>query len=211
MTESQIDALLKEGDVSRAAGSFELLSPQHGTVISDDFIVGEVAESGRILFSITDESTLWVDARLTPDDAAAVEVGASADISIGDHRLTGKVIQTQHRLDESTRTLSVRIEVSNPDDQLHPGQFVTAAIQSKNGKPGVAVPVDAVLRSPDGDWLVFVEEAPGRFEAREVEVRHTLGDNMIVEGLKDGTRIVSKGAFFIQSEIAKGGFEIHNH
>ena len=34
---------------------------------------------------------------------------------------------------------------------------------------------------------------------------------MIVEGLKDGTRIVSKGAFFIQSEIAKGGFEIHNH
>ena len=200
MTESQIEALLKEGDVSRAAGSFELLSPQHGTVISDDFIVGEVAESGRVLFSITDESTLWVDARLTPDDAAVVEVGASADISIGDHHLTGQVIQSHHSPDESTRTLSVHIEVSNPNDQLHPGQFVTAAIQSKNSTAGIAVPVEAVLRSADGDWQVFVEAAPGRYEAREIEVRHSVGDNAIVAGLEEGVRIVSKG-----------GFDIHNH
>jgi len=34
---------------------------------------------------------------------------------------------------------------------------------------------------------------------------------VIVAGLKEGARIVSKGAFFIQSEIAKGGFDIHNH
>jgi len=211
MTESQIETLLKEGDVSRAAGNFDLLSPQDGTVISDDFIVGEVAESGRILFSITDESTLWVDARLTPDDAAAVEVGASADISIGDQHLTGQVIQAHHSLDESTRTLSVHIAVANPGDRLHPGQFVTAAIPGKHGTEGIAVPVDAVLRSPDGDWQVFVEVAAGRYEGREVEVKHTVGDEMIVEGIKDGTRIVSKGAFFIQSEIAKGGFDIHKH
>jgi RND family efflux transporter MFP subunit len=211
MTEAQIERLLKEGDLSRAAGSFELLSPQDGTVISDDFIVGEVAESGRVLFSITDESALWIDARLTPDDAAVVEVGASADIGVSDRHLSGKVIQTQHRLDESTRTLSVRIEVSNPDDQLHPGQFVTAAIQSKHGKAGIAVPVEAVLRSPDGDWHVFVEVAPGRYEVSEIEVQQSLGDSLIVEGLEDGTRVVSKGAFFIQSEIAKGGFDIHNH
>ncbi|MEN8801933.1 MAG: efflux RND transporter periplasmic adaptor subunit [Thiogranum sp.] len=211
MTESQIEALLKEGDVSRAAGSFELLSPQQGTVISDDFIVGEVAESGRVLFSITDESTLWVDARLTPDDAALVEVGASADISIGDHLLSGQVIQSHHSLDESTRTLSVHIEVPNPNDQLHPGQFVTATIQSKNGTEGIAVPVDAVLRSADGDWQVFVETAPGRYKAREIEVQHDTRDSVIVAGLKEGVRIVSKGAFFIQSEIAKGGFDIHNH
>jgi RND family efflux transporter MFP subunit len=211
MSESQIEALLKEGDVSAAAGSFELLSPQSGTVISDDFIVGEVAQSGRVLFSITDESKLWVDARLTPDDAAAVEVGASADISVGERHLTGKVVLTHHSLDESTRTLSVHIEVPNPNDQLHPGQFVTASIHSKHDKPGIAVPVEAVLRSPDGDWQVFIEQAPGRYQAREVEVSYSVGDNIIVEGLEEDSRIVSKGAFFIQSEIAKGGFDIHNH
>ena len=33
----------------------------------------------------------------------------------------------------------------------------------------------------------------------------------LLDGLRDGQRIVIKGAFFIQSEIAKGGFEVHNH
>ena len=105
----------------------------------------------------------------------------------------------------------MRLQVANPDDELHPGEFVTVKIESTARHTGIAVPVAAVLRSPDGDWQVFIEEAPGRFEPKEVEVQRTIGDRMIVEGLEPGERIVSKGAFFIQSEIAKSGFDIHNH
>lgn len=211
MTREQIQALLRQGDASRANGELELLSTQEGTVIEDNFIVGELAEPGRILFTITDESTLWVDARLNAEDANHVTVGSAARIRIGKQWLNGTVIQTRHALDESTRTLSVRLEVANPDDQLHPGQFVTVEIQSSDTETAIAVPVAAVLRSPDGDWQVFIEEKPGRFEPREVEVLRTVGDRLVVEGLKKGERIVSKGAFFIQSEIAKSGFEIHDH
>ena len=211
MTEAQTSELLKQGKASSATGSFDLLSPQDGTIISDDFIVGELAEPGRLLFSITDESTLWVDARLTPEQAGLVSVGQTATIKIGDLRLPGEVIQAKHALDERTRTLSVRIAVDNPDDRLHPGLFVTAEIQGKRQEMAIAVPVSAVLRSPDGDWQVFVEEQPGRYEPKEVEVKRTVGDQMVITGLTDGERIVSKGAFFIQSEIAKSGFEIHNH
>lgn len=211
MTDIQIEELLKQGDSSRATGELVLLSPQSGTVIADDFIVGELAEPGRELFTITDESVLWVDARLTPEDAVNVRTGAPARVRVDGQWLDGKVIQAQHRLDESTRTLAVRIEVANPEDQLHPGQFVRVEIQSSRHKSGITVPVAAVLRSPDGDWQVFVEEAPGRYRPREVEVLRTVGDRLVVGGLKDGDRIVTRGAFFIQSEIAKSGFEIHNH
>ncbi len=211
MTEQQIDKLLAKGNASRANGELVLLSAQAGTVIEDDFIVGELARPGRILFTITDESSLWVDARLNAEDANRVNVGTPARIRIGDQWLEGKVIQTRHALDESTRTLSVRLEVANPDDQLHPGQFVTAEIQSADSETGITVPVASVMRSPDGDWQVFIEEAPGRFEPREVKVLRTVGKQLVVDGLKEGEVIVSKGAFFIQSEIAKSGFEIHNH
>jgi hypothetical protein len=34
---------------------------------------------------------------------------------------------------------------------------------------------------------------------------------MVVEGLKPGMRLVTQGAFFLQSEMAKSGFAIHNH
>ncbi len=211
MTGEQIKTLLKKGNASHANGELELLSTQAGTVIEDDFVVGELAAPGRILFTVTDESTLWVDARLNASDANRVRVGAAARIHIDNQWLDGKVIQTRHALDETTRTLSVRLEVANPDDQLHPGQFVTTEIQSADNETRITVPVAAVLRSPDGDWQVFIEEAPGRYEPREVEVQRTVGKHLVVDGLKEGERIVSKGAFFIQSEIAKSGFEVHNH
>ncbi|MCO6411331.1 MAG: efflux RND transporter periplasmic adaptor subunit, partial [Thiogranum sp.] len=166
---------------------------------------------GRELFVITDESALWVDARLTPEDAVNVRVGSPARIKVKENWLDAEVIQAQHALDEATRTLSVRLQVANPNDQLHPGQFVSVEIESAENKAGISVPVTAVLRSPDGDWQVFIEEAPGRYAPKEVDVQRTVGERMVVEGLDDGERIVSKGAFFIQSEIAKGGFDIHNH
>ncbi len=211
MTGEQIKTLLRKGNASHANGELELLSTQAGTVIEDDFVVGELAAPGRILFTVTDESTLWVDARLNAGDANRVRVGAPARIHIDNQWLDGKVIQTRHALDETTRTLSVRLEVANPDDRLHPGQFVTTEIQSADNEARITVPVAAVLRSPDGDWQVFIEEAPGRYEPREVEVQRTVGKQLVVDGLKEGERIVSKGAFFIQSEIAKSGFEVHNH
>jgi cobalt-zinc-cadmium efflux system membrane fusion protein len=107
MIESQIDALLKQGDASKATGSFDLLSPLNGIIISDDFVVGEVVEPGRILFNITDESTLWVEAQLRPEQAVHIKLDSPVRISIDSkHWLTGKVIQRHHKLDETTRTLS---------------------------------------------------------------------------------------------------------
>jgi len=211
MTNEQIKSLMKTGDATRATGEFHLLSFQDGTVISDEFVVGELIEPGHVLMEISDESVLWVEARLTPEDAARVALGSPARVQVGKHWLSGKVTQARHTLDEATRTLAVHIEVANRDDVLHPGQFVTAVIEGKEKLQGLVVPLAAVLRSPDGDWQVLVESAPGRFEPKEVEVLRTVGDQMLIDGLAEDTTIVSKGAFFVQSEIAKSGFSVHNH
>jgi hypothetical protein len=68
-----------------------------------------------------------------------------------------------------------------------------------------------VLRAADGDWQVFVEAAPGRFEPKEVDIVNTFGKKIVISGIEPGSRVVSEGAFFVQSEIAKSGFEVHNH
>ncbi len=211
MTKKQIDSLIRTGDASRATGEFQLLSFQDGTVISDDFVVGELVEPGHLLMEISDESVLWVEARLTPDSAARVTLGSPARIQVGDRWLDGKVVQARHTLDETTRTLALHLEVANPDDSLHPGQFVNVVIEGKEKREGIVVPVAAVLRSPDGDWQLFVETAPGRFEPQEVKVLATAGDRMLIEGIAEGTTIVGEGAFFVQSQMAKGGFDPHNH
>ena len=211
MTEDEVKQLVASGKAELANGRFRLLASQDGTVIHDDFIVGELVEPGRVLFQISDESVLWVEARLTPDEAARIEVNARATIVLGERLIEGRVTQVHHALDENTRTLGVRIEVPNPDDRLHPGLFVEARIEGSSSERALAVPDEAVLRSPDGDWQVFVEHEPGEFEPREVEVVRTTAGFTVISGLEAGIRVVTRGAFFLQSELAKSGFDIHNH
>jgi len=211
MTEDEVKQLVTSGKAELANGQFQLLAPQDGTVIRDDFIVGELVEPGRVLFEISDESVLWVEARLTPDEAAQIQVNARTTVVLGERQVEGRVTQVHHALDEDTRTLGVRIEVPNPDDRLHPGLFVEARIAGRSSERALAVPDDAVLRGPDGDWQVFVEHEPGEFEPREVEVVRTTAGFTVIGGIEPGTRVVTKGAFFLQSELAKSGFDIHNH
>ena len=211
MAKKQIQSLMKTGDATRATGEFHLVSLQDGTVISDDFVVGELIEPGYVLMTISDESVLWIEARLTPEDASRTVLGAVARVQVGKRWIAGKVAQANHTLDETTRTLAVHVEIANRNEVVHPGQFVNVFIEGNKKQQGIAVPVEAVLRGPDGDWQVFVETAPGRFEPKEVTVLSTLGDQMLIEGIAEGTTIVSKGAFFVQSEMAKGGFDPHNH
>ena len=213
MTAEQIQALARNDDVTRADGSFQLLSPQDGTIIRDHFVVGQMVEPGDLLFEITDESRIWVEAHVNPSQMKRVKKGAPVRILAADGEwYEGQVIQAHHRLDESTRTMRVRIEVPNPQDHLHPGLFVTARIAvGAAGQPVLALPLEAVLRSPDGDWQVFVEKEPGEFAPVEVELVRQLPGIAVIEGLAPGTRVVTRGAFFVQSELAKSGFAIHNH
>ncbi len=211
MTEDEIDQLVASGKAELANGRFQLLAPQDGTVIRDDFIVGELVEPGRVLFEISDESMLWVEARLTPDEAAQIHVNARATMVIGERQVEGRVTQVHHALDEDTRTLGVRIEVPNPDDRLHPGLFIEARIEGGSSERALAVPNDAVMRSQDGGWQVFVEHEPGEFEPQEVDVIRTTAGFTVIGGVEPGVRVVTRGAFFLQSELAKSDFDIHNH
>ena len=211
MVDEQIRSLVESGDASLTQGDFTLPAPVGGTIVRDDFIVGESIEPGRMMFEITDESTLWVEARLPAQQAAAFSEGSPARVGIGGEWIDGHVIQAFHALDESTRTLPIRVQVPNPEDELHPGMFVDVLIMDEDSEPVLAVPEAAVLRSADGDWQVFVVTAQGGFEPMEVEVESTAEGYAVVDGIVPGTRVVTEGAFFLQSEYAKTGFSIHNH
>ena len=207
----QVDALLRDG-TENADGSFQLLAPQAGTVISDTFILGELVEPGRVLFEITDEHLRWVEARMPPQDAARVSIGDAARVRYGETWLRGRVIQIHHALDEATRTQAVRIEVPDPGHRLHPGVFVDVAVFTGAGEPVLALPEAAVLRSPDGDWQVWVSgDEEGAFLPVEVELVRTAAGLAVIRGLPLGTEVVTRGAFFLQSELAKSGFDIHQH
>ena len=164
-----------------------------------------------MLLQVVEESTVWIDAKLPPDLVRPVQVGDAARMQVSGRTLSGKVIQVHHQLDETTRTRSIRLEVPNPDDLLHPGQYVNCQIVSGQTKPMLALPIDAVLKTPDGDWAVYVEKQPGHFQQVEVKMGEVIDNQATIEGIAPGTRVVINGTFFIHSELNKKGFDSHGH
>jgi cobalt-zinc-cadmium efflux system membrane fusion protein len=204
MTEKQIEALLNPDGAARATGRFKILSPQAGTVLSDGFIVGEMIEPGRVLMDISDESSLWVEARLSPEDAAQVHIGDAARVKTGDGEwFKGNVVQVHHLLDEETRTRSVRIEVANQEDQLHPGEFVDVAIKvGGEGKLTIAVPEKAILLF-EGKLAVFRVEGDD-IHPVSIETGETRGGwTEIASGLAEGDEVAVSGVFLLKSLILK--------
>ena len=211
MTRVQIEDFLKSGDLNKANGDFALLAPRDGTIFSADFVEGQMVQPGKILYKIVNEKSLWVDAKLSNGESATIKKGAHAIIKTALDTFPAEVLRVHHKLDETTRTRIVRLNVLNPKDSLHPGEFVTCLIEKQKSSPVLAVDETTLMRTPDGDVAVYVEVKPNHFQAKEVQVIKKIGTQRIIKGINPGERIVTKGAFFVHSESMKSGFNVHNH
>lgn len=194
-------------------GQFQLKAPITGTVLQDDFYIGQHVQAGHDLFTISDENQVWVQANLPPSHAKDVRVGQPVDVNIRGEWHKGKVIQKHHMLDRHTRTIPVRIAIRPREEYHHPGEFVqiSLALWSADLKPELAVPESALTQDDKGNWTVFVESKRGHFKRTPVLRGATHGEKIAITGLPDGTTIVIEGAFYLAAELAKSGFEIHAH
>ena len=204
MTMAQAEALMQSGDASKATGTFDLLAPQAGTVLRDDFIVGELIEPGRVLVNISDESVMWVEAYMVLTASSHIDTGANVRVSAdGINWFQGKVIQLHHHLDEKVRTQGFRIEVPNMDDRLHAGQFVEVEVVTGTHAPELAVP-SAALIMLKGAPTVFKIEDGHEFHAEAIEVGSTVGEWTVVRGgLVAGDEIAVAGVFHLKSLMLK--------
>ncbi len=204
MTMAQAEALMQSGDASKATGTFDLLAPQAGTVLQDDFIVGELIEPGRVLMSISDESVMWVEAHMVLTASPQIGIGANVRvIPDGINWLQGRVIQLHHHLDEKVRTQGLRIEVPNKAHRLHSGQFVEVEVVTGTRAPVLAVP-SAALIMVKGSPTVFKLEDGHEFHAEAIEVGSTVGEWTVVRsGLIAGEEIAVTGVFHLKSLMLK--------
>lgn len=192
-------------------GEYTLIAQREGAVLSDDFAQGQRISAGEAIMVLADESELWVEARVSPSKQLNLPKGTQAVLEMANESFAATVIQEAHTIDPKTRTRIVRLVVKNINDRLHPGMFVNVNFSFNTQTKVMAVPESALMRSIDGDWTVFVEDHPGEFAAVEIELGRSLGAYREILGLAPHTRIVTKGAFFVASEIAKGGFDPHGH
>ena len=209
LTKQAIDKIAQQD--SATFGQYVLIAERDGVVLQDDFMQGQRIEAGEIIMLLADETDLWVEANIPPNKELNLALGSPALIDLNGIKYQANVIQEAHTIDPITRTRTVRLSVTNTGHKLHSGMFVKVYFQFQSNSEIIAVPEEALIRSSDGDWTVFIEDHPNEFKAVEVTTGRSFGEYREVFGLESGTKVVTRGAFFVASEIAKGGFDPHNH
>ena len=120
--------------------------------------------------------------------------------------------QRASQVDLNSRTIPIRVELTNPEGLLRPGMSATASVPLGT-EAGVilAVPSAALQRLQEG-WAVFLPRAQDRFEIRSVGRGRDLGGEVeVVSGLQAGETIVVEGAFLLKAEAEKSSGEGEHH
>ena len=200
-----------QGSRKYKAGEYPVLAPHDGVILEDNFQSGQYLSAGSTIAMLVDEDNVWVEALLAPEIGQKIPVGTKARVVVDNKTFTATVIHDSHAIDEITRTRKIRLLIKNKDHLLHAGLFANVFLQLPIGKNLIILPETALMRSSDGDWAVFIEQSSGVFKQQEVELENTINGQHSINGLHAGQRIAVKGAFFLASEMAKGGFDPHNH
>ncbi len=108
------------------------------------------------MLTLMDLSDVKIIVPVLEKDVPSVHPGMKSDISIdalGDHRFTGTVTRLGQALDLGTRTMSVEIDIPNPDLVLKPGMFATVSLITHEHPDALLVPTQALLRDEKGTFL----------------------------------------------------------
>lgn len=130
MSEEQIQQLGITGEVqSRVV----LHSEVAGTIIKKMVDRGDEVKAGQPLYKVANLQSVWLLLDLFPDDAARIRYGQLVQVevqSIPGKQFPGRVSFIAPEVNRETRTVEVRVEMANRDEQLRPGDLGRAWLQA---------------------------------------------------------------------------------
>ena len=187
-------------DAADKSQKVTVTSPMDGSVIDLAVAAGEYWNDPTVsLMTIADLNTIWVTASVPEKDTSLVSKGQAVDVTFPAYPgevFKGQVLFVSDVLDPDTRRTKVRIAFQNPGTRLRPGMFANVSFYAPVQSSPV-VPASALVLKDDENQ-VFVETAPWKFEARNVDISFQQGDQVVLaNGVKPGERVVVRGGVLL--------------
>lgn len=195
------------GDLASGYKSTDLIpvtSPVSGMVMERPAAPGTIVPMAQTLYVISDLSNLWMIAEVQQQHLAALREGMEVAVhtqAFPEEIFPGRIARIGAELNPATRTVSVRIEVPNPQMRLRPEMYADAEIATSGSETGVFLPTDAI-QDLNGQAVAFVRVAEGAFAVRPVETGAPRdGMRLILSGVNAGEQVVVRGSFLLKSKL----------
>jgi membrane fusion protein (multidrug efflux system) len=195
----QIEAGLKANQARVAAARSRLddtviRAPFSGRVGLRRVSVGSLVNPGAVITTLDDTSQIKLDFAVPENFLASLRAGlrvTARSPAYPDRSFEGEVASVDSRVDESTRSVTVRAMLPNDAGLLKPGMFLNVRL-AKEERDAITVPEEALV--PDADKQFVFVVAAGKAEKREVRIgRRAPGSVEIAAGLASGERVVVEG------------------
>lgn len=192
-----------------------IYAPWDGRVGLKDIALGSFLAPGQKIVWLQKIDPVFVDFTVTEADFGRISDGQKVTATFNAYpgeAFTGQIVTTDARVSDTSRMITVRAEIANPDKKLVPGMYASVKVDSGSMEQVVTVPQTAVTFSLYGDNVFVVNTVKAKdkdgkeVEERVVERRFVKtgavrdGRVAIVSGLKPGDQVVTAG----QNKIDQG-------
>jgi len=185
------------------AASYTITSPINGYIIEKNVTSNtEVRPDNNInLFAIADLSDVWVIANVYEADINNISIGDMVKVntlSDPDKTYSGKIDKVYNVLDPATRTMKVRITMSNPNNELKPEMFATIQVKGKPSTPQLMIPANAIVMDNSRNYVIIRKN--GKLLVKNINLINRVEGKAFITGLSEGDEVVTASqVFFYQA------------
>lgn len=199
MGDPELKELKKQGKI---LPWMDIKATREGYVIARNVMVGQVVQPADPLFQVADLSHVWVVGDVPEQIAREVHLEQHVEIQVpalGSQLMDGVIIFVSDTINRLTRTVMIRVMVENSERKLKPDMLANMHITDSQHKV-LVVPESAIVRELNQDYI-FISLGDNRFQRVPIELGPEVASlRPVIEGLTIDQRIVTAGAFHLDSE-----------
>ncbi|UWF65653.1 MULTISPECIES: efflux RND transporter periplasmic adaptor subunit [unclassified Brucella] len=196
-------------------------APFSGVIGIPKVDIGQYLTPGTVIATLQNTDIMRIDFTVPEQLLATIKLGQTVKVGSNADKLdfTGKIVGIDPKIDPTTRLVSVRAEVDNPDHRLTPGQFVQVRVELPEESNVIALPQTSIVSSLYGDYVYVVRPEQKQESAKASEAakaqegqkqvaqqvfiklgRRSGGNVEVTSGLKPGDIIITAG----QNRLSSG-------
>lgn len=187
-----------EADVRHAKAALDktvIKAPFSGTVGLRQVSAGNYIQPGTQIVNLEDIATLKIQFSIPQTEVSRIKASQTFTFTTDaypDKTFTGKIYAIDPKIDEKSRSMTVRGIIKNTDRTLRPGMFAQVSIETGAKQNALFIPESAVMQNASGKFI-FLYDNGTALQTKVTTGARTTGWVEVTSGIKPSDIIITKG------------------